>query len=159
MELDERLMMLEDKLKALGIPLSAAIVPGVQINRRAKRRLGCCIYRGGMYTIEVSERILENEGLLEQTLLHELLHTCQGCRNHGVRWKQYALRVNEALGCSIERTVPLEGEPETLRREQVNYILECQDCGVRFPRSRLSKLVKYPSRYRCRCGGKLKRIL
>ena len=31
-------------------------------------------------------RILDQEELLQTTLIHELLHTCYGCQNHGKRW-------------------------------------------------------------------------
>ena len=67
-----------------------------------------------------------------------------------------AQRVGEALGVEITRTVPLEGPAQPLRQEPVKYLLQCQSCGRLIPRRRLSKAVKYPSRYRCPCGGKLK---
>ena len=38
------------------------------------------------------------------------------------------------------------------------YLLVCSACGQRFERYRASALVKYPERYRCTCGGKLKQI-
>ena len=63
-----------------------------------------------------------------------------------------------ALGVEITRTVPLEGPAQPLRQEPVKYLLQCQSCGRLIPRRRLSKAVKYPSRYRCPCGGKLRRV-
>ena len=140
------------------LPVSEKVRPGVRVNSRAKRRLGCCFYREGRCFLEVSESILENEALLRTTLVHELLHTCPGCRNHGPQWKAWAQRVQEALGYQIQRTVPVEGEARPLRHEEVKYVLECQSCIARIPRMRLSKAVKAPWRYRCPCGGKLKRI-
>lgn len=149
---------LHASLKACGIPVSGKIEPQAGVNRRAKRRLGCCFCREGRYSIEVSESILENPELLRVTLVHELLHTCPGCRNHGPRWKAWAQRVQEVLGYRIQRTVPVEGAAEPLRHEEVKYVLECQSCGARIGRMRLSKAVKSPWRYLCPCGGKLKRI-
>ncbi len=149
---------LHASLKACGVPVSSKIEPQTGVNRRAKRRLGCCFYREGRYSIEVSESVLENPELLRVTLVHELLHTCPGCRNHGPRWKAWAQRVQEVLGYRIQRTVPVEGAAEPLRHEEVKYVLECQSCGARIGRMRLSKAVKSPWRYRCPCGGKLKRI-
>ena len=158
-ELDSLMAELCSALRELGIPLSGHIEPRVQVNARAKRRLGCCILKNGIYTVEVSASLLDQPELLRQTLAHELLHTCWGCRNHGTRWKAYAARAGGALGCSIERTVKLEGEPqERLRREEVKYVLECQACGAKIERFRMSKAVKSPWRYRCRCGGALKRV-
>ncbi len=108
--------------------------------------------------IEVSVGLLEDRERLRQTLVHELLHTCLGCRNHGERWKSYARRVNEAWGMEIRRLAPADGPTEPLRREEVKYILQCTRCGREFPRSRMSKAVKYPGRYRCPCGGALRRV-
>ena len=79
--------------------------PRVAVNRRAVTRFGCCIRRGGEYVIELSERLLEaEERACMQTLAHEVLHTCPGCRNHGALWKEYAARMNGAYGYAISRT-------------------------------------------------------
>lgn len=158
-ELDELMNSIWKDLQSLGIPVSEKIIPQVTVNTRAKRRLGCSILREGVYTIEVSSRILDQPELLRQTLVHELLHTCWGCRNHGARWKAYAQRVNDAWGLSVERTVKTQEALAPLREEKVRYVLECTSCGAKYPRSRMSKAVKMPQRYRCRCGGRLQRIL
>lgn len=157
-ELDAALAEMEGALRGLGIPLSHHVAPAVQVNTRARRRLGCCYARAGGFVIEVSASLLDRPEDLRETLCHELLHTCPGCRNHGERWKAYAARVNGALGMTIQRLAPAEGESGPLRREEVRYVLECQSCGARIGRSRMSKAVKSPWRYRCPCGGKLKRI-
>lgn len=157
-ELDRLMEEIRLALKGCGIPVSNKIDPAVSVNSRAKRRLGCCYCRTGGYAIEVSERILDDPALLRETLAHELLHTCPGCRNHGPKWKAWAEKANGALGCHIQRTVPVEGEAGPLRHEEVKYVLECQSCGARIERMRMSKAVKSPWRYRCRCGGKLRRV-
>lgn len=157
-ELDAMLASLAAELRGLGIPVSPKLLPGVQVNTRAKRRLGCCIYREGVYRIEVAAALLDDPPMLRETLLHELLHTCPGCRNHGEKWKQYASYVNSKLGTSIQRTVKMEGSFAPLRHEEVKYILRCESCGKEIVRKRMCKVVKTPWRYRCLCGGKLKRI-
>lgn len=157
-ELDKLMEELRLALQGCGIPVSNKIAPAVGVNTRAKRRLGCCYCRAGSYAVEVAERILDDPALLRETLAHELLHTCPGCRNHGTKWKAWAEKANEALGVHIQRTVPVEDGAGPLRHEEVKYVLECQSCGARIERMRLSKAVKAPWRYRCRCGGKLKRI-
>ena len=101
----------------------------------------------------MSARLLEDGPLLRATLLHELLHTCYGCQNHGKRWKAYAQRVGEALGVEITRTVPLEGPAQPLRQEPVKVPAPVPKLWPAHPPRRLSKAVKYPSRYRCPCGG------
>ena len=158
-ELDALFTGLRGKLEELGLPLSREIDPQPVVNTRAKRRLGCCIRREGRFTIQVSQSILGDPQLLRATLVHELLHTCYGCQNHGKRWKAYAQTAGEALGLSITRTVKAEGEAQPLRREEMKYFLCCEQCGVVIGRYRMCKLVKYPWRYRCAaCGGKLQRI-
>lgn len=158
-ELNTMLSSQEEELRGLGIPLSREINPQVEVNTRAKRRLGCCLRTGKGFTIQVSAFVLEDRQLLRATLVHELLHTCWGCMNHGKRWKGYAARAGEALGLDIQRTVPLDGQPQRLRQDPVKYLLRCQSCGAVIPRRRMSKVVKHPQRYRCPCGGKLERIL
>ena len=158
-ELDALFTGLRGKLEELGLPLSREIDPQPVINTRAKRRLGCCVRREGQFTIQVSQSILGDPQLLRATLVHELLHTCYGCQNHGKRWKAYAQTAGEALGLSITRTVKAEGESQPLRREEMKYFLRCEQCGAVIGRYRMCKLVKYPWRYRCAaCGGKLQRI-
>ncbi|MCI8920360.1 MAG: SprT family zinc-dependent metalloprotease [Acutalibacter sp.] len=156
--LDRLMATLLAQLRDLQVPVSPQILPQVQVNTRAKRRLGCCRFREGMYTIEVSAGILQSPDLLKETLLHELLHTCPGCRNHGPLWKSYAAVVNQALGTSIQRTVKVEEVLSPLRQEEVKYVLRCQSCGREIKRLRMCKVVKAPWRYRCLCGGKLKRV-
>ena len=97
-ELDALFTGLRGKLEELGLPLSREIDPQPVVNTRAKRRLGCCIRREGRFTIQVSQSILGDPQLLRATLVHELLHTCYGCQNHGKRWKAYAQTAGEALG-------------------------------------------------------------
>lgn len=145
-------------LRQAGIPVSKKIDPNLRVNTRAKRRLGCCYFVQGGHIIEISAALLDQPELLHETLVHELLHTCPGCRDHGERWKAYAQQVNHALGLHIQRTAPAGENAAPLRHEEVKYILECQSCGAKIQRMRMSKAVKQPWRYRCQCGGKLKRI-
>lgn len=128
------------------------------VNRRAKRRLGCCFFDGKGYRIEVAEGVLNDPETLRETLCHELLHTCPGCGDHGKQWKAYAQRVNEALETNIRRAKESDAPLSPLRREEVRYLLRCERCGREFPRMRMCKVVKTPWRYRCPCGGKLKRV-
>lgn len=128
------------------------------VNSRAQSRLGLCKRQGDSYTIEISSKLLDErvaEQTLIETVLHEQLHTCYGCMKHTGRWKQLAERVNGAYKLNIVRAAEEEAVPEELMPKP-KYIIECQSCGERFIRHRLSPLVKNPSRYRCgKCKGKL----
>lgn len=143
--------------KALGIPVSPHILPQVRLNRRAVTRFGCCIRQAdGAYRIELAQRLLEApEAACLQTLAHEVLHTCPGCRDHGVRWKAYAGQMNAAYGYTISRT----GTCDQLGVEDIRpirHLVVCTKCGRQFPRARRSPLVAHPERYRCTCGGVLR---
>ena len=146
---------------AAGLPVSQNISPNIKVNNRAKRRFGQCILKNGEYTIELSSRLLyAPEKSCKQTIAHELIHTCKGCYNHGVGFKRYALLMNTACGYNIKTTNSCEemGIDEVLDNNTVKYILVCQACGKKTTRLRYSSVVANPSRYRCRCGGELKRI-
>lgn len=144
---------------ALKIPFSKAIDPHVIINTRAVTRFGCCVFdrKTGGFRIEVARRVAEGpeEGCRE-TLAHELLHTCYGCRNHGKRWKGYAAKMNEAYGYAITRATTNEALGVKGGRPY-RYLFRCDRCGAEFGRYRASALTRHPERYRCGCGGRLER--
>lgn len=144
--------------KALSIPFSAHVDPHVTVNARAVSRFGCCKYRDGAYVIELALRVAQGpEAACRETLAHELLHTCYGCRNHGKRWRGYAEKMNAAYGYHIRRTST--GREMGLEEREYRYMVRCSRCGAEFGRFRASALVEYPERYRCRCGGHLKRVM
>lgn len=143
---------------ALNIPVSNQINPKVAINSRAIRRFGCCIVKGDRFYIEISSRLLAaSEQVRKQTLAHEILHTCPGCKNHGSRWKQYAARMNNAYGYNISRASTHEqlGIDDSV---PFRYLLRCQGCGIEIKRLRRSKLTDHPELYRCKCGGRLRLV-
>lgn len=156
MDVDGLLAQVMGQAVALGIPISKGIHPHVKLNTRAVGRFGCCTRRGETDYIEVSARLIEaGEQTVRETLAHEVLHTCRGCRDHGARWKSYAARMNAAYGYHIARTGTWEamGLPSPRR---ARYLLVCQRCGLEISRVRASSLVQHPERYRCRCGGSLR---
>lgn len=146
-----------EQARKLGIPISKQIEPQVKINRRAVNRLGCCRRQGNGYVIELAARVAESaEESCRETLAHELLHTCPGCQNHGGLWKEYARRMNEAYGYNIKRVVT-EETAESIQPRPFKYIVLCERCGAEIGRYRASSLTRHPERYRCRCGGRLKK--
>lgn len=158
LDADRLLETVIDEARAAGIPVPETIDPKVRINRRATTRFGCCMAQGGRFVIELSSRLLDaSEAACRETLAHEVLHTCRGCRDHGVRWKAYAARMKDRYGYEIARTSSCEalGIPDT---RKLRYWLVCERCGARIGRSRRSKLIQHPQRYRCRCGGRLSEL-
>ena len=144
--------------KAIGIPVSRHISRQVTVSRRMTSTLGVCRKNPfGGFDIRISSRVLEaGEESVKQVLCHEVLHTCRGCQNHGAFWKQYAVRMEQAYGYRIRRTV----DPNSLGVEapEPKYILRCQRCGNEYKRQRESNLTKRPWAYRCKCGGPLKLV-
>ena len=145
-------------LRAEKIPTSKYI-RGITINYRVSSRFGRCTkYRNG-YRIELSGRLMEaDDREVETVLLHELLHTCPGCLNHGSLWKKYAAVLNRKYGYAITTRTSYEklGLESPESRETVKYLVKCTQCGTEFPRRRMCPLVKNVERYRCgKCGGKL----
>ena len=144
--------------RELHIPVSGRIEAHVAVNRRAVTRFGCCRRTAGGYRIELAEGLLRAaEPACRQTLAHEILHTCPGCRDHGPLWRSYAERMNSAWGYRIART----GARDELGVEPPRpapHLVVCRQCGRRFERFRASALVQHPERYRCRCGGTLHRV-
>ncbi len=160
-DFDALLKVVMDELRAIHIPISAQVLPTVTVNRRAKKRFGLCTRRSdNHYQIELSERLLNvDEMACKQTLAHELIHTCYGCGNHGKRFHAYAQKINAAYGYHIKTTNTCEEigleNPSTA---EAKYILQCTRCGKEIPRLRYSNVIQNPSKYRCRCGGTLRRI-
>lgn len=148
------------ELKNIGIPISNHI-EDVKINTRAKARFGACkatkTVLGKRFTIEISSEILDcSEKEVSEIIIHELLHTCPGCFNHGKKWKLYSEVVYQKMGYKIKTTQKYEdfGLEKPQPREQAKYVIKCKGCGVEFHRKRTCKLVKNPEKYRCgKCGN------
>lgn len=159
-----------NNLIELGIPVSADICPEIRF-AKATSWYGQCqqnrVHKGKRYKFQISiseYHLQSSERAIRNTLIHELLHTCPGCLNHGAKWKAYAQIVQRRFGYQIIRT---GGDKDTdsaieaarqKKREgyQIKYLLVCTQCGQEFQRFRKSNLVLHPEKYRCKCGGEIK---
>lgn len=162
----ECINMLED----IGIRLGNIQPKDFSINTRAKNRFGECrtFSRNGhvvRHTININADLLDERNEDDQlinTILHELLHTVEGCQNHGAAWQYEAEKVRRAYGINISRT----GDPRELNywrgnmERVVNYKCCCEKCGYTYSRQRYSDIISHPENYMCGvCGGNIKRIL
>lgn len=133
----------------------------VTINTRAKKRWGQCKYNRSTntYTININAEILADDVPFKpvlETMIHEILHTCEGCFNHGKEWKRMADIVRTEKGYNITRCTGAENFGiERTYQKKANYVLVCEKCGKEFIYQRLSKAVQNPHRYHCPCGGKI----
>lgn len=146
----------EEELRAIGIPVGH--VAEVRVNTRARKRWGQCRQEADGFHISISDRLLGEETRegLRDTILHELLHTCPLCGNHGAMWKHYAEYVNSRLHANVKRInsneekgLPPEEEARVLHR------YHCAVCGQVVTKQRECKFTKNYSLYRCGvCGGR-----
>ncbi len=147
------------KLQNLGIETGE--IKRVKVNTRAVSRWGRCKKVSyDMYEIEISAVLLQDDvddKGAETTMLHELLHSCEGCMNHGAKWKALANKVNAAYGYNIKRNTSSDekGVKDNIVKKAKHKIV-CQKCGKEIYRMRASNLTKYPTLYSCMCGGDFK---
>lgn len=150
-------------------------IKSVTVNTKAKSRWGLCKrktvidYKSPVqkyeFEISISYRLLEDEvkdEAAKNTIIHELLHTCEGGHGHKGNWQRLANRVNTAYGYDIKRTTSYDEKGvEDIRVAPVyKYVIACEECGHEYKRTKQTSLIKAPERYRCgKCGGKLQRTM
>lgn len=140
----------------------------IKVNTRAKKRWGQCeLVPGEGYSININIVLLDERNDingLKNTIIHELLHSCDGCMNHGEKWRLLANKVNDVYGLNIKRTSNSDEkgiDKSTIVKSQVvyKYEIQCIDCGHVYKRAKMSTVIQHPEEYRCsHCGGKLQRI-
>ena len=137
-------------------------VTEIKLNYKSVSRWGLCTrIAPDKFEIEISERLLDSvESLngLDNTILHELIHTCDGCFNHGPLWKKYAARF-EKHGFHITRCNSAEEKGVTVDESQYKWKVVCNVCGTESFYTRktqtVSALLKNPHVCTCRkCKGK-----
>lgn len=133
----------------------------IEPNTRAKRRWGQCKKVPGGFEINISTRLLVDdvdEKSLMDTVLHEVLHTCPNCMNHGKTWKEYARRLNKKFGYDIKRCTSSEekGIEPTSREQDYKYIVKCENCNLKYYYLRRGEVIRQiqanPNHHRCSCG-------
>lgn len=145
------------ELDAIGIEYGEIVE--ISVNARAKKRWGQCkkVSSRGQYSIEISACLLrDNVDIIatKNTVIHEILHTCEGCMNHGKNWKRQAEKVNRAYPqYNIKRCTSAE-EKGIIREYPVKYQFHCADCGGIVQRMKKSNFTENYQLYRCgKCGG------
>ena len=131
------------------IPIADVI--HVEVNSRAKKRWGLCTkHPNGEYTIQIAEKLLNDDVSIEATfttMLHELIHTCPNCMNHGAEWKLWAEIINRVTGYNIKRTTSCE--EKGIEPVAPKYVVVCRRCNSRWNYNRAGTVIK--SINRCKC--------
>ena len=140
-----------EDMRRIGIPISDCIRV-TKLNTRLRSVWGRCIRRGGIHYIEVSKMLLECEDIhVKSTICHELIHTVEGCMNHGENFKKYANIANRELGLNIRRCVSSEEKgyspkevAEGVKQSNIEYKYSatCSICGRQHKYKKMGKVLK-----------------
>ena len=147
------------ELRAARIPLQT--VRNWKISNSRKSLWGLCqVVAPGIYDITISESLLQDdveEQAIKNTIAHELLHTVEGCMNHGRYWHKLANLVNQRCpGYHVKGRTSAEDKGIQI---SYKYLLRCTSCNTTVGRHRKSRFVEHPELYLCsRCSGKFERI-
>ena len=140
-------------------------IQAVKVNTRATTRWGVCKKQpDGSFVIEIASVLLDErnpEKALVETILHELLHTCEGCQNHGALWKNYAAILNRQYSLRIKGRNSAEdkGIRVETRKKNIKHKFRCERCGTIVERQRESQFTRNYRNYKCsKCGGKFQKI-
>lgn len=158
-----RYLVCSRRLLDIGIPLG--FIEGIVLSESKNSSWGTCILsrKSGGYTIKIFDRLLlsTGDGGVDTVVIHELLHTCKGCLNHGSLWKKWADVVCKAYGYEITRLSSAESLGSDAS-ELINlgyYACQCMECGKIIVRKSECTFIKHPERYYCTvCGGSFVRI-
>lgn len=134
-----------------------------EVNTRALKRWGQCRAVPGGYTINISARLLEDEKSikgLKETIIHEIIHTCKGCMNHGTEWKRIVNIVNNKYGYNIKRTSSSEEKQvNQISMENYKHKVVCNGCGREVYKIRECSITQHPESWKCGvCGSHFSRV-
>jgi len=148
------------KIEKVSINTKLSSTWGRCCRRRLKDKYSSLEYS---YVIEISEALLvgttDYEGI-DNTIIHELIHTCYGCFNHGSLWKGIAQKICWELGFDIKRLSSSEEKGLDID-SLINlgyYICQCEDCGNIIHHKTKCQFIQHPEWYTCSCGGKFKKV-
>lgn len=140
-----------EQLDKLGIKYQT--VTSLTCNKRYTARWATCVHKGRNKhdIILAAQLMLADDYHIQNTIMHEVLHTVKGCDNHGELWKRYAKKVNDAYGYNVKRTTSAEEKGlKDKKIERANkYFIGCPCCGRKWGYKSLSKAVKNPENFRC----------
>ena len=137
----------------LNIPVADFDSIDVEVNSRAKKRWGLCsLNPDGIFTIQISDRLLSDEVSEEatfNTMIHELLHTCPNCMNHGKEWKYWANIINTNTCYNIKRTTSCAEKGIEPIVKSPKYTISCSGCNKKWYYNRAGVVVKKINRCTC----------
>ncbi len=118
-EMKELMLSCVERCKAINIPINTNLE--FQMDS-AERRNGFCQHNRftGIDLISISKHLTDIKEI-ENTIFHELLHTCPGCNNHGYVWQKYGRQIERAYGQHIQRLNAKKRELVDVRHSRRKY--------------------------------------
>ena len=120
---------------------------------------GMCYYKDNEYHISISKYMTEkSKKAVENTIIHELLHTINDCMDHGRLWKYYSRKIYNEFGYNIKRCGGDKSKEDKnillkIRMSKIKnkpkYVVKCPCCGRQWTFIRISKCVKNPENFDC----------
>lgn len=114
-------------LDSLNIPYYDKTLVIFKWNNRISTKWGYCRKNNdNTFMIAISSCLREDSikhNKVLSVILHEILHTCPGCFNHGELWMCYAKLIKQNYGIKIKEVATAEdlGVP-------YQYRIKCKDC-------------------------------
>ena len=117
------------------------------IDMKAKRRLGQCRYSRKEIGLSYHYVILNGEGLVRDTILHEIAHALTPGSGHGYAWKRKCVEI----GAKPERCFKsVETGLETVAPK---YIASCTNCNKNHFRHKMTRRSQDSACGKC-CNGR-----
>lgn len=128
--------------------------------KASTRTLGLCTrVNRGIFKIELNPVLFQDnasEDIIIQTLLHEYIHTVDGCFNHGKQFKYYADIINRKYNYHISRTTDSSSFGVVIPKTEYKYEIWCNVCNrpVAYYKRRTSvvEAIEHDGGQTCRCN-------
>ena len=142
----------------------------IELNNRFTNRLGdCSRIKQFNYRIRLNQKRLQYDTKkdVQNTIMHELIHSINGCMNHRTKFQNVARHVNSSYSqyhiathsqCSNYTNIYRK---ELKQKRDEKYVVNCFNCNQEWRYSRETKLIKalkkepFTERFTCPyCGHK-----
>lgn len=157
--LDSALAMCDE----VGIPYGT--IKEIKLNNRLSRAWGRCLTSDGRKTfwIEIQGKFAQDEFSTDKAviavIIHEIIHTCEGCWNHGSQFMAYGKLITDRFGIKVAAT----DSPENLTVDSIawnrskKYEVKC-NCRSIY-KDRMCDIIRFPRTYTCNyCHGNFERV-
>lgn len=160
----ENLMFYVDFVKSIlldcNVPFRNA---NVSIAKKSSTQwLGQCKRKNGVFSIVLNPALFQSQAddsIVVHVLLHEFIHTVNGCFNHGSNFKYYAGIINNKYHYDIARTTNATAFNVVMPTQNNKFEIVCNNCGAVWHYKRSTDFVQCVERdggqrWTCGCGAK-----